>query len=66
MSRQRDLFLDLTEMQTIQKYYRGLKREPTDVELETHADMERALRSQDASQQRGAGLRRQAPASTTF
>ncbi|HPD48043.1 MAG TPA: phosphoribosylformylglycinamidine synthase subunit PurL [Anaerohalosphaeraceae bacterium] len=37
VSRQRDLFLDLTEMQTIQKYYRGLKREPTDVELETLA-----------------------------
>ncbi len=37
VSRRRDLFLDLTEMQTIQKYYRQLDREPTDVELETLA-----------------------------
>ena len=34
ISRERDLFLNLAEMQTIQVYYQGLKREPTDVELE--------------------------------
>lgn len=37
LSRQRDLFLDLKEMQTIQAYYRRIGREPTDVELETIA-----------------------------
>ena len=34
LSKQRDLFLNLTEMQTIQHYYRRLGREPRDVELE--------------------------------
>ena len=37
LSRQRDLFLNLIEMQTIQRYFRDLGREPTDVELETLA-----------------------------
>ncbi len=37
LSKERDLFLDLKEMQTIQSHYRGLDREPTDVELETLA-----------------------------
>ncbi len=35
LSKKRDLFLNLAEMQTIQKYYRQLGREPTDVELES-------------------------------
>ncbi|MBN2211139.1 MAG: phosphoribosylformylglycinamidine synthase subunit PurL [Sedimentisphaerales bacterium] len=34
LSKQRDLFLNVTEMRTIQNYYRELGREPTDVELE--------------------------------
>jgi len=34
ISRERDLFLNLTEMETIQAYFRSLQREPTDVELE--------------------------------
>ena len=34
LSKEKDLFLNLVEMQTIQKYYRDLGREPTDVELE--------------------------------
>ena len=34
LSKEKDLFLNLVEMQTIQKYYRELGREPTDVELE--------------------------------
>ncbi|MBN1766719.1 MAG: phosphoribosylformylglycinamidine synthase subunit PurL [Sedimentisphaerales bacterium] len=34
LSKQRDLFLNLAEMRTIQDYYRKLDREPTDVELE--------------------------------
>jgi len=34
LSKEKDLFLNLLEMQTIQKYYRDLGREPTDVELE--------------------------------
>jgi phosphoribosylformylglycinamidine synthase II len=37
LSKKRDLFLNLVEMQTIQKYFRELGREPTDVELETLA-----------------------------
>jgi len=37
LSRERDLFLNSLEMQTIQKYYQQLGREPTDVELETLA-----------------------------
>ena len=37
LSRQRDLFLNLREMQTIQDYYRRIGREPTDIELETLA-----------------------------
>ncbi|MCX5638714.1 MAG: phosphoribosylformylglycinamidine synthase subunit PurS, partial [Planctomycetota bacterium] len=37
LSKEKDLFLNLVEMQTIQKYYRQLGREPTDVELETLA-----------------------------
>ncbi|MBE0537918.1 MAG: phosphoribosylformylglycinamidine synthase subunit PurL [Phycisphaerae bacterium] len=37
LSRKRDLFLDVVEMQTIQEYYQQLNREPTDVELETLA-----------------------------
>ncbi len=34
LSRERDLFLNLVEMQTIQAHFRSLQREPTDVELE--------------------------------
>jgi len=37
LSKAKDLFLNLVEMQTIQKYYKQLGREPTDVELETLA-----------------------------
>ncbi len=37
LSKERDLFLDLTEMKTIQAYFQRLEREPTDVELETLA-----------------------------
>ena len=37
MSKEKDLFLNLAEMRTIQKYYREIGREPTDVELETLA-----------------------------
>ncbi|MBN2456527.1 MAG: phosphoribosylformylglycinamidine synthase subunit PurL [Sedimentisphaerales bacterium] len=37
LSREKDLFLNLIEMQTIQKHYQQLGREPTDVELETIA-----------------------------
>ena len=37
LSKEKDLFLTLIEMQTIQKYYKQLDREPTDVELETLA-----------------------------
>jgi phosphoribosylformylglycinamidine synthase II len=37
LSKEKDLFLNLVEMQTIQKYYRELGREPADVELETLA-----------------------------
>ena len=37
LSKKRDLFLNLVEMQTIREYYRQLGTEPTDVELETLA-----------------------------
>ncbi len=37
LSKEKDLFLTLVEMQTIQKYYQELGREPADVELETLA-----------------------------
>ena len=37
LAKGKDLFLNLVEMQTIQKYYRELGREPTDVELESIA-----------------------------
>jgi phosphoribosylformylglycinamidine synthase II len=37
LSLQRQLYLSLVEMQTIQAYYRTLGRDPTDVELETVA-----------------------------
>jgi len=37
LSKKKDLFLNLREMQTIQSYYRTIGREPTDVELETLA-----------------------------
>ena len=37
LSKEKDLFLNLVEMQTIQKHYQQLGREPTDVELETIA-----------------------------
>jgi phosphoribosylformylglycinamidine synthase len=37
LSKDRDLFLNLVEMQTIQKHYQQSSREPTDVELETIA-----------------------------
>ena len=37
MSRRADLFLSVAEMRTIRDHYRGLDRDPTDVELETLA-----------------------------
>jgi phosphoribosylformylglycinamidine synthase II len=37
LSKKKDLFLNLVEMQTIQKYYQQLDRDPTDVELEAIA-----------------------------
>jgi len=37
LSRDRQLYLTLVEMQTIQQYYRRLGRDPTDIELETVA-----------------------------
>jgi len=37
LSKDRDLFLSLTEMQTIQRHYQSLEKEPTDIELETIA-----------------------------
>ncbi|MHC4720323.1 MAG: phosphoribosylformylglycinamidine synthase subunit PurS, partial [Planctomycetota bacterium] len=37
LSKKKDLFLNLVEMQTVQQYYRQLGREPTDVELESLA-----------------------------
>lgn len=37
LSKDKDLFLDIVEMQTVQKHYNELSREPTDVELETLA-----------------------------
>ncbi len=37
LSQQGDLFLNLTEMQAIQDYFRQLDRDPTDIELETLA-----------------------------
>lgn len=37
MSRNRQLYLNLEEMKTIQAYFRKIKREPTDCELETLA-----------------------------
>jgi phosphoribosylformylglycinamidine synthase len=37
LSKAKDLFLNLVEMQTIQKYYQQLDRDPTDVELESIA-----------------------------
>jgi phosphoribosylformylglycinamidine synthase len=37
LSKEKDLFLNLVEMKTIQKYYRELDREPTDIELESIA-----------------------------
>jgi phosphoribosylformylglycinamidine synthase len=37
LSKEKDLFLNLLEMQTIQKHYAELDREPTNVELETLA-----------------------------
>ena len=37
LAREKDLFLNLVEMKTIQKYYREQDREPTDIELESLA-----------------------------
>jgi phosphoribosylformylglycinamidine synthase len=37
LSKKSDLFLNLTEMQAIREYYRGIGREATDVEIETLA-----------------------------
>jgi len=37
LSKERDLFLNLVEMKTIQEYFRRLEREPTDIELESIA-----------------------------
>ncbi len=37
LSKDKDLFLDLTEMKAIQNYFRQLDREPTDIELESLA-----------------------------
>jgi len=47
LSKEKDLFLNLVEMQTIQKYYQELGREPTDIELESIAQTwsEHSIRS---------------------
>jgi phosphoribosylformylglycinamidine synthase II len=37
LSKEKDLFLNLREMQTIQEHYQQLDREPTDIELESIA-----------------------------
>ncbi|HUV41401.1 MAG TPA: phosphoribosylformylglycinamidine synthase subunit PurS, partial [Sedimentisphaerales bacterium] len=37
LSKERDLFLNSVEMQAIQKHYKQLDREPTDIEIETIA-----------------------------
>ncbi|MFH1369688.1 MAG: phosphoribosylformylglycinamidine synthase subunit PurL [Planctomycetota bacterium] len=37
LSKEKDLFLNVVEMKTIQDYYRRIKREPTDIELESIA-----------------------------
>ncbi|MBN1816056.1 MAG: phosphoribosylformylglycinamidine synthase subunit PurL [Sedimentisphaerales bacterium] len=37
LSKDRDLFLTLTEMRTIQQHYQSLGRQPTDIEMETLA-----------------------------
>ncbi len=37
LSKEKDLFLNLVEMQTIQRYFQQLDRDPTDVELEAIA-----------------------------
>ncbi len=37
LSKEKDLFLNLVEMQTIQRHYQELGREPTDIELESIA-----------------------------
>jgi len=37
LSKEKDLFLNVVEMKTIQKYYQQLGREPTDIELESIA-----------------------------
>jgi phosphoribosylformylglycinamidine synthase len=37
LSREGQLYLSLVEMQTIQAHFRGLERDPTDIELETTA-----------------------------
>jgi phosphoribosylformylglycinamidine synthase len=37
LSKEKDLFLNVIEMRTIQEYYRRLGREPTDIELESLA-----------------------------
>ncbi|MHC4145143.1 MAG: phosphoribosylformylglycinamidine synthase subunit PurL [Planctomycetota bacterium] len=37
MSKEKDLFLNLVEMKTIQNYFQKICREPTDIELETLA-----------------------------
>jgi phosphoribosylformylglycinamidine synthase len=37
LSREGQLYLQLAEMQTIERYYAGLNRDPTDIELETIA-----------------------------
>ncbi len=37
LSKEKDLFLNIIEMKAIQDYYRRIKREPTDIELESIA-----------------------------
>jgi len=37
LSKDKDMFLDITEMRTIQEYYKSISKEPTDIELETLA-----------------------------
>ena len=49
LSKDKDLFLNLVEMKTIQKYYQDLGREPTDVELETLAPLARLEPGQSAT-----------------
>ncbi len=61
LSREAHLFLSLEEMRAIQEHYRGLGREPTDIELETLAQtwsehcVHKTLKSEVRYREEGAG-----------